>query len=74
MVRNCQIATWFEKDLTHVTATYTLKKNGMVKVEKRGKEKRKPKIAIGKQNSRMKKTIGYLRVAFSCGSMPTIKS
>ena len=59
-----RLPTWFEKDLTHVTATYTLKKNGMVKVENAGKKNGKPKIAIGKAKFADEKTIGYLRVAF----------
>jgi lipocalin len=54
----------FEKDLTHVTATYTLKKNGTVKVENAGLKNGKPKIAIGKAKFADEKTVGYLKVAF----------
>jgi lipocalin len=59
-----RLPAWFEKDMTHVTATYTLKTNGMVKVENAGKKNGKPKVAIGKAKFGSEKTVGYLKVAF----------
>jgi lipocalin len=59
-----RLPAWFEKDMTHVTATYTLKKNGRVKVENAGKKNGKPKVAIGKAKFGSEKTVGYLKVAF----------
>ena len=59
-----RLPAWFERDLTNVTATYSLKKNGMVKVENAGKKNGKPKIAIGKAKFAKETTVGYLKVAF----------
>jgi lipocalin len=59
-----RLPAWFERDMTHVTATYSLKKNGMVRVENAGNKKGKPKTAIGKAKFADEKTVGYLKVAF----------
>jgi lipocalin len=59
-----RLPAWFEKDMTHVTATYTLKKNGMVRVENAGKKNRKPKVAIGKAKFASEANVGFLKVAF----------
>ena len=56
----------FEKDLTNVTATYSINKNGMVKVLNSGFNTRKQKqsTAIGKAKFAEKNDIGHLRVSF----------
>lgn len=59
-----RLPTWFEKDMTHVTATYSLKENGGVKVENAGIKNGKPKVAIGKAKVAKEATAGYLKVAF----------
>ncbi len=41
-----RLPSWFEKDMTNVTATYSLAKNGKVKVENAGYVKEKQKRAI----------------------------
>jgi apolipoprotein D and lipocalin family protein len=59
-----RMPAWFEKNLTNVTANYTLKKNGMVKVENAGSKNGKIKIAIGKAKYAGNQNVGYLRVSF----------
>lgn len=59
-----RLPTWFEKDMTNVTATYTLMKNGKVKVENAGIKKGKQKLAVGKAKIAQDAGIGYLKVAF----------
>jgi lipocalin len=59
-----RLPAWFEKDMTHVTATYTLKTNGMVKVENAGTKNGKPKVAIGKAKFANETNVGLLKVAF----------
>jgi lipocalin len=59
-----RLPAWFEKDMTHVTATYTLKKNGMVRVENAGIKNGTPKIAVGKAKFADKPDAGALKVAF----------
>jgi lipocalin len=59
-----RLPAWFEKDMTHVTATYSLKKNGMVRVENAGQKNGKPKTAIGKAKFAGEPTVGHLKVAF----------
>ena len=59
-----RLPAWFERDMTHVTANYTLKDNGMVRVENAGNKKGKHKVAIGKAKFANEKTVGYLKVAF----------
>jgi lipocalin len=59
-----RLPAWFERDMTHVTATYTLKKNGRVRVENAGKKNGKPKVAIGKAKFASDANVGYLKVAF----------
>ncbi|HUI92331.1 MAG TPA: lipocalin family protein [Chitinivibrionales bacterium] len=56
----------FEKNLTSVTATYSLKKNGKVKVQNEGTDSKslKRKTAIGKAKIAQSKDIGYLKVSF----------
>jgi apolipoprotein D and lipocalin family protein len=56
----------FEKDLVRVTATYSLKKNGMVKVENRGINSKtsRQQTAIGKAKFAGKSDVGYLKVSF----------
>jgi lipocalin len=59
-----RLPAWFEKGMTNVTATYSLKKNGKVKVENAGLKKGKNKVAIGKAKIAVEPTLGYLKVAF----------
>jgi apolipoprotein D and lipocalin family protein len=59
-----RLPAWFERDMTHVTATYSLKKNGMVRVQNAGNKNGKSKTAIGKAKFANEKTVGYLKVAF----------
>lgn len=59
-----RLPAWFERDMTHVTATYTLKKNGKVRVENAGNRKGKRKVAIGKAKFAKETNAGYLKVAF----------
>jgi apolipoprotein D and lipocalin family protein len=59
-----RLPAWFEKDMTHVTATYTLNKNGMVKVENAGLKNGKPTKAIGKATFAGDTNAGRLKVAF----------
>ena len=59
-----RLPTWFEKELTNVTATYSLNKNGMVKVQNEGYKNGKLKKAIGKAKITKDKNIGYLKVSF----------
>jgi apolipoprotein D and lipocalin family protein len=54
----------FEKGLDSVTAFYSLKTNGMVKVENAGKKNGKSKRAIGKAKFYGNTAVGYLRVSF----------
>ncbi|HEX7511663.1 MAG TPA: lipocalin family protein [Chitinivibrionales bacterium] len=54
----------FENGLTNVTATYSLKNNGMVKVENAGMKNGKKKTAIGKAKFAHDTNTGYLRVSF----------
>jgi apolipoprotein D and lipocalin family protein len=56
----------FENNLIEVTATYSLNKNGKVKVENSGinKNTTKMKIAIGKAKIAKTIDIGYLKVSF----------
>jgi apolipoprotein D and lipocalin family protein len=56
----------FEKNLTNVTAIYSLKDNGKVKVQNEGTDSKslKRKIAIGKAKIAKSKDIGYLKVSF----------
>ena len=59
-----RLPAWFEKDMTHVTATYSLKENGKVKVENAGIKKGKQKLAIGKAKIAQDADTGHLKVAF----------
>lgn len=55
----------FEKDLVNVTATYTLRDDGKVRVQNEGyMPEGKHKIAIGKAKMAGKSGEGYLRVSF----------
>jgi apolipoprotein D and lipocalin family protein len=56
----------FEEHLTHVTATYTLREDGKVRVQNAGIDERtsKKKIAVGKAKFARTADIGYLRVSF----------
>jgi len=55
----------FEKDMVKVTATYTLKANGTVRVQNEGLKKGEHETAIGKAKFATKdKTAGYLKVSF----------
>ena len=59
-----RLPTWFEKDMTNVTATYSLMKNGKVKVENAGIKNGKQKHAVGKAKIAQSAVIGHLKVAF----------
>jgi lipocalin len=59
-----RLPAWFEKDMTHVAATYSLKENGGVRVENAGLKNGKPKTAIGKAKIANEATVGHLKVAF----------
>lgn len=56
----------FEKNLKNVTATYSLKSNGTVKVENKGIDEKtnKIKIATGRAKIAEAVSVGYLRVSF----------
>jgi apolipoprotein D and lipocalin family protein len=56
----------FERGLTHVTATYSLRSDGGVKVVNRGyaPEKKRWKQAIGKAYFVKGQNLGYLKVSF----------
>ncbi len=56
----------FEKNLTNVTATYSLKENGTVKVENQGTDSKTNAVkkATGKAKFAGNPTIGYLKVSF----------
>ncbi len=55
----------FEKDLVKVTATYGLKKNGMISVLNQGfKPEGKKKTAQGKAKFAGSRDVGHLRVSF----------
>ena len=54
----------FEKDMDHVTAHYSLKDNGMVRVENRGVKKGKQKTAVGKAKFAGAPDVGHLKVSF----------
>ncbi|MBD3345460.1 MAG: lipocalin [Chitinivibrionales bacterium] len=59
-----RLPNWFEKGLTNVTATYSLKKNGMVKVVNKGKKDGKIKKVVGKAKFAGPRDIGHLKVSF----------
>jgi lipocalin len=59
-----RLPAWFEKGMTNVTATYSLKENGKVKVENAGLKNGKNKVAIGKAKIAGDSSEGYLKVAF----------
>lgn len=59
-----RLPTWFEKDFTNVTATYTLLDNGTIKVDNAGFQNKEPKQAIGRAKFAGEKNVGYLRVSF----------
>lgn len=59
-----RLPAWFEEGMTQVTATYTLKKNGTVKVENAGIRNGKPKKAIGKAKLSTDNNHGNLKVSF----------
>ena len=56
----------FEKNLINVTATYSMRNDGKVKVENQGIDQKsnKNKIAIGKAKFAGNSNIGYLKVSF----------
>jgi apolipoprotein D and lipocalin family protein len=56
----------FEKNLIHVTANYSLKNNGKVKVLNEGDDAntQKHKKAVGKAKIAQTPDVGYLRVSF----------
>ena len=54
----------FEKDLTHVTAEYSLHKKGYVVVLNSGKKYGKLKVAKGKAKFAKEPTTGHLKVSF----------
>jgi apolipoprotein D and lipocalin family protein len=54
----------FEKDLDHVTATYSLRKDGKVEVVNKGYKKGTEKVARGKAKFAGSTDIGHLRVSF----------
>ena len=59
-----RLPTWFEKDLINVTATYSLNKNGKVKVQNEGNKNGIIKKAIGKAKIAKNLNVGYLKVSF----------
>jgi apolipoprotein D and lipocalin family protein len=54
----------FEKGMTNVTASYSLRKDGKVKVENAGLKNGKQKTAIGKAKIAGSVNEGFLRVSF----------
>jgi apolipoprotein D and lipocalin family protein len=54
----------FEKDLTNVTATYSLNRDGSIRVENKGFKKDKFKKAIGRAKFAKSTTTGHLKVSF----------
>ena len=59
-----RLPTWFEKDMSNVTANYSLRKDGKVKVENSGLKKGKFETAVGKAKVVESPNIGYLKVSF----------
>jgi apolipoprotein D and lipocalin family protein len=59
-----RLPNWFEKGLTHVTATYSLRDDGKVKVVNKGYRDGEQKVAEGKAKFAGSPEIGYLRVSF----------
>jgi lipocalin len=59
-----RLPAWFERDMTNVTATYSLKPNGQVKVVNAGLRKGKAKRAIGRAKPAGDPRVGHLKVAF----------
>jgi apolipoprotein D and lipocalin family protein len=58
---------WFEKDLVNVTATYSLRSDGKVKVLNEGYKKSKDgkhSVAVGKAKLASSPDTGYLKVSF----------
>jgi apolipoprotein D and lipocalin family protein len=54
----------FEQGLTHVTAQYEMKENGMVRVINKGRKNGKEKIATGKAKFNGDIHLGHLKVSF----------
>jgi apolipoprotein D and lipocalin family protein len=59
-----RLPAWFERDMDQVTATYSLKPDGMVKVENAGIKKGKPTNTLGKAKLAGASNVGQLKVAF----------
>jgi apolipoprotein D and lipocalin family protein len=59
-----RLPTSFEKDLTNVTATYSLNRDGSIRVENKGYKKDKFKTAVGKAKFAKSTDTGYLKVSF----------
>lgn len=59
-----RLPNWFEKEMVNVTATYSLKDNGKVKVENAGIQKGEPQKAVGKAKFAGDNRAGYLKVSF----------
>ena len=59
-----RLPNWFEKGLTHVTATYSLRNDGKVKVVNKGYRDGEEKVAEGKAKFAGSPDIGHLRVSF----------
>lgn len=59
-----RLPNWFEKGLTHVTATYSMRDDGKVKVVNKGYKDGEKKVAVGKAKFAGPPDIGHLRVSF----------
>jgi len=62
-----RLPTWFERDLVNVTATYSLRSDGKVKVVNEGYKRTrsgKHKVAVGKAKFAKSPDKGYLKVSF----------
>jgi len=59
-----RLPTSFEKDMTNVTATYSLKENGKIKVDNQGLKNGIRKKAVGKAFLAGAANEGFLKVSF----------
>ena len=59
-----RLPTWFEKDLSNVTANYSIANDGKVRVENCGVKRGKLKTAIGKAKLAKDPTVAHLKVSF----------
>ena len=61
-----RLPAWFEKNLINVTAEYSIKENGRIKVENSGIDSTtmKMKTSVGKAKVAKTANLGYLKVSF----------